>query len=260
MKCNRCNKTHDGSFGSGKFCSRNCANSRGPRTEDFKEKVSKKLKGNIPWNKDKVIVPFEKRDCPTCNNIFEVKKTSKKVYCTPECNPNRGGYREGSGRSKSGYYKGIYCGSTYELVWVIFRLDHNLPVKRFDGCLKDDNLTYFPDFINGNTIIEIKGYEKNSSVEKKNELARNKGYSIVVLYKKDLKREFNWVRSNYKFKNVYELYDGYKPKYSYTCCGCGNSFETDKIRKTERVFCSKKCIKPIAVTNKLGINQYTRRQ
>lgn len=27
-----------------------------------------------------------------------------------------GGYRKGSGRSKHGYYKGIYCGSTYELL------------------------------------------------------------------------------------------------------------------------------------------------
>ena len=39
MKCNKCGKEHDGSFGSGKFCSRACANSR-IRTEETKKKIS----------------------------------------------------------------------------------------------------------------------------------------------------------------------------------------------------------------------------
>ena len=44
-KCPKCNKDHEKP---GKFCSRSCANSRGPRTEDFKRKVSEKLSG---WNR-----------------------------------------------------------------------------------------------------------------------------------------------------------------------------------------------------------------
>lgn len=55
MKCKKCDSIHDGSFGSGKFCSRACANSRGPRTEQFKKTVSRKLKGSIPWNTGKNI-------------------------------------------------------------------------------------------------------------------------------------------------------------------------------------------------------------
>jgi len=43
MKCKKCNKEHDGTYGSGKFCSRQCANSR-IRTKQIKEKVSKTLK------------------------------------------------------------------------------------------------------------------------------------------------------------------------------------------------------------------------
>jgi hypothetical protein len=53
MKCKRCDIDHDGSFGSGVFCSRACANSRGPRTEIFKKKVSRKMKGLSPWNAGK---------------------------------------------------------------------------------------------------------------------------------------------------------------------------------------------------------------
>ena len=40
MKCEKCDKDHDGSFGSGRFCSRSCSNSR-VRTEETKNKISK---------------------------------------------------------------------------------------------------------------------------------------------------------------------------------------------------------------------------
>ena len=84
-----------------------------------------------------------------------------------------GGYREGSGRSKSGYYKGIYCGSTYELCWVIYSLDHNIQFNRFPGMIEENGLKYYPDFLldDGKTIIETKGYEDQSSVEKKNKIS-----------------------------------------------------------------------------------------
>ena len=41
--CPKCNIEHNKS---GMFCSRSCANSRGPRNEDFKRKVSEKLTGS----------------------------------------------------------------------------------------------------------------------------------------------------------------------------------------------------------------------
>lgn len=44
MICERCGKEHDGSFGSGRFCSRACANSR-VFSEAAKKKKSKALKG-----------------------------------------------------------------------------------------------------------------------------------------------------------------------------------------------------------------------
>lgn len=45
MKCNniKCNKEHDGTFGSGKFCSRGCANSR-IKTDEIKYKTSLSMK------------------------------------------------------------------------------------------------------------------------------------------------------------------------------------------------------------------------
>jgi len=45
MKCIKCSNEHDGSFGSGKYCSRACANSR-VRTEETKKKISEGVKAS----------------------------------------------------------------------------------------------------------------------------------------------------------------------------------------------------------------------
>ena len=196
--------------------------------------------------------------CQTCRKL-----TSNNKYCSKYCyikDPTKkiGGYRNGSGRSKTGYYKGIYCGSTYELVWVIYQLDHNIKFSRFDGVLEGCGVKYIPDFIIDNIIYEMKGYEIESSVNIKTKLAESLGYSVNVLRKNDLQKEFDWVKSNYIYKNVWELYDNYKPKYTYECSGCKSKFTRDRKIKTDRKFCSRRCINTdgIHLPNPLGHNQY----
>ena len=109
MECERCDKHHDGSFGSGRFCSRACANSRGPRSDDFKEKVRKKLVGRTGPNKGILTAPRVNFKCATCGVEFIEREKRKRQYCSSECwltSKEVGGYREGSGRAKCGYYKG----------------------------------------------------------------------------------------------------------------------------------------------------------
>lgn len=50
MKCIKCNNEHDGSFGSGKYCSRACANSR-VRTEETKKRISEGVKASEKFAK-----------------------------------------------------------------------------------------------------------------------------------------------------------------------------------------------------------------
>jgi hypothetical protein len=154
-----------------------------------------------------------------------------------------GGYRQGSGRSKSGYYRGIYCGSTYELCWVIHSLDHGIKFTRFPGKLESDGVVYYPDFLldDGKTIIETKGYESQESVDKKSKVAESLGYSVNVLRKKDLEYAFDYVQKTYNTTKFFTLYDEYKPKYSYTCSNCNMQYETDKVLKTDTGFCSRSC-------------------
>ena len=154
-----------------------------------------------------------------------------------------GGYRPGSGRSKSGYYKGIYCGSTYELCWVIYALDTGIKFTRFPHMLVGEGIKYLPDFLleDGKTIIELKGYEFVESVDKKTKLAESLGYVVTVLRKENLTNIFSYVEKKYKTKKFHSLYDGYSPIYEYKCAECDSRILRDKQSKTTIVLCSKRC-------------------
>lgn len=67
MICERCGKKHDGSFGSGRFCSRSCANTR-IHSDETKAKIGKTLS-------DK----FEKDFCSVCGK--QIKYHSKTKLC-----------------------------------------------------------------------------------------------------------------------------------------------------------------------------------
>jgi hypothetical protein len=154
-----------------------------------------------------------------------------------------GGYRNGSGRSKAGYYKGIYCGSTYELCWVIWALDNDIGFTRFTETLDNGVLKYIPDFLldDGKTIIEIKGYEKEESVDAKTKLAESMGYNVEVLRKDRLKKMFDHVYKKYGTREYYQLYDDYKPIYEYNCGHCKKVVSRDRKSKTNIVYCSASC-------------------
>jgi hypothetical protein len=267
-----------------KHCSYKCSNSR-VWTPELKNKLSESVKNSelckialkklLEKNKQQIIKKkyklknkiLNKITCAFCGNLFKVnlKFNSRRVRktCSKKCHSKMsGGYREGSGRSKHGYYKGIYCGSTYELVWVIYQLDHNLNCERFPSCIEGNNIKYYPDFFDktSNTIIEIKGYENIENVNNKIELAKSKGYNVIVLRKEDLVKEFKWVKNNYTYKEIFELYDNYKPKYKYTCDFCKKEISRNKKSKTKNIFCSRSCAGKghTGKGNNSGINQYSK--
>ena len=73
--CPKCSAEHTKA---GTFCSRVCANSRGPRTDDFKEKVQLKLTGRCSPQKGKQKVPRIETSCFICFKPFNT--TSKELY------------------------------------------------------------------------------------------------------------------------------------------------------------------------------------
>lgn len=80
MICEHCGKEHDGSFGSGRFCSRSCANSR-KHSEETKNKISKTLlKRN---NKRKY--------CEKCGKVLS--RNNKGSFCR-NCKPKVNSFDE----------------------------------------------------------------------------------------------------------------------------------------------------------------------
>lgn len=102
-------------------------------------------------------------------------------------------------RSKKGYFAGIYCGSSYELAYVIYNIDHSIEFSRceryYEYINNGEPHLYFPDFeLPDGTIIEIKGYHTDLVDIK---TAAVKDRPIKVLYKKDLLPYITYVCKKY---------------------------------------------------------------
>lgn len=123
-----------------------------------------------------------------------------------------GGYRINSGHGKSGWYKNIYCGSSYELAWVIYNLEHNIKFERnmtgFDYMFEDRNHKYYPDFKINDVYIEIKGFKRNNDDAKWKYFP----HELKILFKSDLKEMLDYVINKYgnSFTDLYEI--NYKKK------------------------------------------------
>lgn len=75
MECKTCKTEHDGSYGSGAFCSRACANSRGPRTEETKEKIKASLRKYNELNPEAA-----KARNWSCNKSPESRERKKAIW------------------------------------------------------------------------------------------------------------------------------------------------------------------------------------
>lgn len=158
-------------------------------------------------------------ECPTCGRKFYKSKKSKRICCSRKCTiewinktgymkGKTGGYRPHSGTSKKGWYKGIFCGSSWELAWVIYHLEHNINFVRnnkgFPYLYGNKVKKYYPDFYlpMDDKYIEVKNY-CNSEVQAK---TAQFPYKLDVLYKEQLKDVFGYVIGKYG-KDYIELYE-----------------------------------------------------
>lgn len=217
-----------------KFCSSACNASfhtKGKiRTIETRNKISNSLKNSEIFkdsNKRTIINRITNRSdkkyhssikiCPICNNQF----FGYGVFCGKLCylkdvssgyiygtKPKSGGYRQGSGRGKSGWYKGIFCNSSYELAWVIYNLEHNIPFQRnnkgFNYLYKGKEYKYYPDFIMPeNNYIELKGFLTDKDKAKIESFPHN----LKILYGTDIKIELNYVKEKYGIHFI-SLYEG----------------------------------------------------
>ena len=239
QKCERCQKEHNGKFATGRFCSRKCSNSKN-HSPETRKKISAGVRcsdayKNGTLSKKGFRVPRFSICCNTCKkDFFSIRASTK--FCSRDCSwksPTLGGYREGSGHSKSGWYFGIYCGSSWELAFLIWALEHQLPIQRctirflyeFNGKKK----TYLPDFIINDIFIEIKGFDTPQTQAKTSQCDA----TLIVLHEHDLKHVFDYVKTKYG-NDFIKLYDGNPHNLKNNKCKQCNEL-------CKNIYCSRKC-------------------
>jgi hypothetical protein len=120
---------------------------------------------------------------------------------------NYGGYKPGSGRGKKGRYRGYWCDSSWELAFVIYHLEHGIEFERnrvgFPYLHEGKSRMWFPDFVMGDTFVEIKGYMTEQDRSKLTCFTQ----PIKVLTKEDLVEVLGYVESKYgkKFTSLYDM-------------------------------------------------------
>lgn len=249
-KCLYCGKEFEvlpSKYATGKFCSKECARryssnlNRKERNERIKNSIEKWVKINKSkgWNhkfKGKPLLDISgipvkdinskkyyenPKLCQTCGKIIDYENRNRK-YCSIECRKvswskfakenEKFLFAEKRSHYKHGWYKGIYCDSSYELAYVIYCLDHNIKIERNNKGYeyeysKGVKRKYYPDFRVDGKLVEIKGW-KDKTVENKIAAVDEE---LTVLYENQLKPVFDYIKVKYgkSLLNIEELYEGH---------------------------------------------------
>lgn len=163
-----------------------------------------KTKGRIAWNK---------------GLTKETDKRIQKIGSTYSKNHKLGLHKipqrkviKCATQTKYGWYKGIYCDSSWELAFLIYCLDNGKQVVReergFEYSYNNQVHTYYPDFLVDNVYYEIKGRDTSPEITKiKLDTVRRNNFEIKILYNKDIIKYIRYVKSKYNVPKVELLYD-----------------------------------------------------
>lgn len=137
-----------------------------------------------------------------CSKDCMIKHKHKKLSNLAKLH-NFGGFNQTSlVKYHTGYFNGIRYDSSWELAFLLYHFDNNIPIKRcneirtytIDGVQK----RYFPDFIVNNKIYEIKGYMNDVALQKSIQ-----NQDIIVLQSVEMQPYLNYAINKYG-KNFYE--------------------------------------------------------
>ena len=184
--CASCGKLLTEYFGTGKYCSRSCANKRIKTTED-KQKIKQGMKNSKKWNS-------------YLNNLSNGKGFKSSV-------------------SYSGYYKGVFCASTWELAYYLYCINENINIVRckdyFSYIVDNEVHMYLPDWYlpDLNKYIEIKGKILSNKIYKekivKAKAEAMKQYDLNYEIIDDNKIDFylKYCKNKYNTEKLQTLYD-----------------------------------------------------
>lgn len=235
--CEKCGKIMTKKFGSGRFCSRHCSNSRN-QTDEVNAKRSVSAKNTATYKKNTTTYYQDRAEkyklnyyknpniCVVCGSILDYDDRRRKT-CSDNClsirlrenakNNKLGGLQEITSWGKRGTYKGIHCDSRYELAYLVFCIDHDIEIIRNNKYFYYMNKEgvkrkYYPDFYlpKTDTYVETKGYEEDKDITQiKLNSVIEAGARTLLLRGNDLKVYFDYIKDTYglAYDKIDKLYD-----------------------------------------------------
>lgn len=201
-------------------CSSDCAHklttSNSPKTRI--ENISNSLKRHNIIHKN-----YKVRICEYCGKEFTSLDYNKsRKYCSDLClksgrskklsesakRNKLGGLKPDSTHRnyKRGYYKGIWCDSSWELAFIVYCFDHSIIVERNynykEYTFENKIYKFYPDFIVNGELIEIKGF-----ITPKNKAKIEQNKDVKFIYKSEIKPYLEYVINIYGEKFYDILYD-----------------------------------------------------
>lgn len=211
--CERCGKIMTEKYGSGRFCSRACANKRTHSNKTIEKITNTAVKnGTIKHEEAISRYNYEYRCCIVCGGKIPYNRRKSKT-CSDECfkklmstictgsvllnggNLNKTGYKN----CKRGIYNGTYCNNSWELAFLVYNIEHGVQISRcnehFMYIYNAKEHMYFPDFVVNGVYIEIKNYWTPQVQAKKDYFPLDKQYKI--LYYNDIKHCIKYCEKKY---------------------------------------------------------------
>ena len=216
-------------YESGKYkhtCSSTCAHLLSVKNTDLNKKnlkISSSLNEHIETLKEQGTFSKEYsiRICENCGKEYTFKDYKSPRYCCKDCgliakhkklsaaaikNKFGGLNSETTHKSyKRGYYKGIWCDSSWELAYLLYCFGNNISVERneeyFEYDFEGKTYKFYPDFIVNGKLVEIKGFYTPKNIAKKEQYP-----NIEFIDKEKIQKYLDYAISNYG-ENFTELYD-----------------------------------------------------
>ena len=164
----------------------------------------------------------EEHFCIRCGRQF-YKQIGSGLYCSDFCSHARPQSLETRQkiatamnesnciRSYHGYYKNISYASSYELIFLVYCLDHNIAIERckytFTYIYRGEEHVYIPDYYlpESNTIIELKSEYANKDIVQAKANSVDPAFNYKLYYGNDLAEMWQYCKSAYKVRSRKDL-------------------------------------------------------
>lgn len=222
-KCLKCNNIIDYIHRSNKFCSRSCSvthNQTGRKKSlAFRQNLSNIFKNKInngeyirPIRKIPYIKKVYELNCKLCNKTF-INKSKTAKTCSKSCKSewhSINNFKQNKTTGKCGYYNGIWCASSWELAFLIYKTIHGYKIERCkeyftyqhpDGSIRK----YFPDFKIGDIIYEVKG-RFTEEVDSKIKAVTDNNIKIELVSRDEILPMIKYIKDHFNIKDITILY------------------------------------------------------